>query len=120
MQSVRLVHYNDAYTATGTAARLKALIDELSTEKPTLVTCAGDVFNPSLLSTLTKGKHVPPLLKLLGTRVYTVGNHGPSSTTTCDWSSLTRAPTSVQIVTLDWLCSRSWRAPRAVTGSCPT
>jgi 5'-nucleotidase len=35
----------------------------------------GDVFNPSLLSTLTKGKHVPPLLRLLNVSVSVSGNH---------------------------------------------
>ena len=76
----RLCHFNDAYTANsrsgpepvGGAARFKTLLDA---QCPAINTCGGDVFNPSLMSTLTKGRHVPSLLLALGVHVSCVGNH---------------------------------------------
>lgn len=37
---------------------------------------SGDAFNPSAMSTITKGKHMVPVLNDLGTHVACMGNHG--------------------------------------------
>lgn len=79
---IQILHFNDAYKAqsktgdgvVGGAARFQSLCHKLRQEN-SLVTCGGDVYNPSLMSTVTKGKHVPPLLNAHQVVVATIGNH---------------------------------------------
>lgn len=103
----RLLHYNDVYhldesssEPVGGAARFVALCkeyreDERFSGQPSLVTLfSGDVFNPSLESSVTKGKfasffvwqadtslptlpgnHMVPILNTIGTDAACVGNH---------------------------------------------
>ena len=50
--------------------------DEKFSGQPTICTLfSGDVFNPSLESSVTKGSHMVPVLNDLGTDVACVGNH---------------------------------------------
>ncbi|KAK3306302.1 Metallo-dependent phosphatase-like protein [Chaetomium strumarium] len=85
---LRILHYNDVYhldassaEPAGGIARFVTLCNEYrSAERfrgqPDLVTLfSGDVFNPSLESSVTKGSHMVPLLNLLGTDCACVGNH---------------------------------------------
>ncbi len=70
--SVTIAHFNDAY--------LPALAPHWHTARKehcadAIVTCGGDVFNPSMISTVTRGKHVPPLLRALDVAVSCIGNH---------------------------------------------
>ena len=54
-------------------------------DQPTLITLfSGDAFNPSLESTVTKGKHMVPFLNRIGTNVACIGvrNHSRSAHTT--------------------------------------
>ncbi len=67
----RLVHFNDAYVPT-LAPRWATFAKSLDSS---IVTCGGDVFNPSLLSSVTKGKHMPQVLNALNVKVAVVGNH---------------------------------------------
>eukprot|EP01100_Stratorugosa_tubuloviscum_P007224 TRINITY_DN3022_c2_g1_i1.p1 TRINITY_DN3022_c2_g1~~TRINITY_DN3022_c2_g1_i1.p1 ORF type:complete len:527 (-),score=253.97 TRINITY_DN3022_c2_g1_i1:76-1656(-) len=76
-----VVHYNDAYHVekggqepVGGASRFKTACNQFANENP-IITCGGDVFNPSLLSTITKGKHMVPILNALGTHYGVLGNH---------------------------------------------
>jgi hypothetical protein len=57
-----LCHFNDAYLPA-LAPNWHGLRRERFPEA--VVTCGGDVFNPSMISTVTKGRHVPPLLNQL-------------------------------------------------------
>lgn len=83
-----LVHYNDVYnvepsapkknedSVVGGAARLATLIERLvSSQANPLVLFSGDAFNPSAMSTVTKGKHLVPVLNSLHTAVTVMGNH---------------------------------------------
>ena len=78
---VTILHYNDVYNVesrkvepVGGAARFKTAVDQYSYLNPLTVFC-GDVFSPSIMSTITKGRHLPPVLNLLGTNVAVYGNH---------------------------------------------
>lgn len=56
---------------TGNAARFSALVK--SFDSPLLL-FSGDAFNPSPLSTITKGLHMAPILNQLSTAVGILGN----------------------------------------------
>ncbi|SPQ24076.1 92d2bbde-163f-4fa5-bdd0-e4ac3ffd95cd [Thermothielavioides terrestris] len=85
---LRLLHFNDVYhldpssaEPAGGAARFVTVCKEYREAErfrgqPELVTLfSGDVFNPSLESSITKGSHMVPLLNLIGTDCACVGNH---------------------------------------------
>ena len=86
--AVRILHYNDVYhldassaEPAGGVARFISLVNEYRSapqyaSQPNLVTLfSGDVFNPSLESSITKGNHMVPLLNKIGTDCSCVGNH---------------------------------------------
>jgi len=53
-------------------------IKELSAadvDSPPLVLFSGDAFNPSLMSTITFGKQMVPVLNAAGVKAAVVGNH---------------------------------------------
>jgi 5'-nucleotidase len=83
---LRFLHYNDVYhieagsrDPVGGAARFQSLVNRYRSDpsfagKPALLTFfSGDAFNPSLESSVTKGKHMVPVLNLIGTDVACVG-----------------------------------------------
>ncbi|KAI9764306.1 MAG: hypothetical protein M1840_008524 [Geoglossum simile] len=85
---LRFLHYNDVYhiesgsrDPVGGAARFQSLVNHYRSDssfagKPALLTFfSGDAFNPSLESSVTKGKHMIPVLNGIGTDVACVGNH---------------------------------------------
>ncbi|KAK4188899.1 putative 5'-nucleotidase precursor [Podospora australis] len=85
---VRIVHYNDVYhldasssEPAGGVGRFVSVVnsyrlDPKYKDQPDLVTLfSGDVFNPSLESSITKGSHMVPLLNKIGTDCACVGNH---------------------------------------------
>lgn len=86
---LRILHYNDVYhldpssssEPVGGVARFQTAVTEYrSAERfegqPALVTLfSGDVFNPSLESSVTKGAHMTPILNKIGTDCACVGNH---------------------------------------------
>ncbi|KAK0642155.1 Metallo-dependent phosphatase-like protein [Cercophora newfieldiana] len=84
----RILHYNDVYhldpssaEPVGGVARFVSLCKEYRegerfAGQPKLVTVfSGDVFNPSLESSVTKGSHMVALLNTIGTDCACVGNH---------------------------------------------
>eukprot|EP01091_Cochliopodium_minus_P015601 TRINITY_DN55_c0_g1_i2.p1 TRINITY_DN55_c0_g1~~TRINITY_DN55_c0_g1_i2.p1 ORF type:complete len:575 (-),score=202.16 TRINITY_DN55_c0_g1_i2:13-1737(-) len=80
-ETIKFLHFNDAYhlkedkiEPVGGCARMKTKIDELR-NKNTLVTFGGDLFNPSLLSTVFKGKQMVPVVNSLGVDLAVLGNH---------------------------------------------
>lgn len=60
----------------GGAARFCAKLKSLYTDTCTpLVLFSGDIFNPSIMSTVTKGVHMVPVLKALNVNTCCYGNH---------------------------------------------
>lgn len=76
-----IAHFNDVYNIesgsrepVGGAARFAWKLNSLKEENP-LILFSGDCFNPSLMSTVTRGKHMVAILNALGTHVACLGNH---------------------------------------------
>ncbi|KAJ5779880.1 hypothetical protein N7457_007600 [Penicillium paradoxum] len=85
---LRLIHFNDVYHVdsgsaepVGGVARFQSLINHYRSHpqfvgQPDVLTFfSGDAFNPSIESTITKGRHMVPFLNTVGTDVACVGNH---------------------------------------------
>ncbi|KAL3447193.1 hypothetical protein BJX65DRAFT_295851 [Aspergillus insuetus] len=85
---LRLIHYNDVYHVesgsaepVGGAPRFQSVINhyrshsDFDGQPAPLTFFSGDAFNPSLESTVTKGRHMVPFLNKAGTDVACVGNH---------------------------------------------
>ncbi|WPH00005.1 Hypothetical protein R9X50_00282800 [Acrodontium crateriforme] len=85
---LRFIHYNDVYHVeagsrepVGGISRFKTLCDYYQSDatfggQPDCITLfSGDAFNPSLESSVTKGKHMVPALNALSTSAACLGNH---------------------------------------------
>ncbi|KAK3117242.1 hypothetical protein LTR53_001577 [Teratosphaeriaceae sp. CCFEE 6253] len=85
---LRFIHYNDVYHVeqgskdpVGGVPRFKTLCDyyqhddKFRGQPDCLTLFSGDAFNPSLESSVTKGKHMVPALNLVGTTAACLGNH---------------------------------------------
>ncbi|KAI5797644.1 Metallo-dependent phosphatase-like protein [Geopyxis carbonaria] len=85
---LRLLHYNDVYhieagsrEPCGGAPRFVSLVKhyrnapEYAGQPELLTFFSGDAFNPSLESSVTKGRHMVPILNEIGTTVACLGNH---------------------------------------------
>lgn len=81
---LNIIHFNDVYNITegnddkccGGAARFKTIIERLKALKPEpLIFFSGDFLNPSQLSTITKGKHMIPVMNEFGITCSMIGNH---------------------------------------------
>lgn len=85
---LRFLHYNDVYhlcggsrDPVGGAARFVSLVDyyrdapEFASLPRLLTFFSGDSFNPSLESSVTKGRHMVPILNKIKTDVACLGNH---------------------------------------------
>ena len=83
---LRLIHYNDVYhieagsaEPVGGIARFQTVVNEYRNGpqykgQPELLSLfSGDAFNPSLESSVTKGRHMVPFLNGIGTAVACVG-----------------------------------------------
>ncbi|CAI7589947.1 hypothetical protein N7533_009889 [Penicillium manginii] len=88
LPDLRLLHYNDVYHVESGSAepiggtpRFQSLVNfyrsdpRFAGQPDALTFFSGDAFNPSLESTVTKGKHMVPFLNKVGTDVACVGNH---------------------------------------------
>ncbi|KAK6211262.1 5'-nucleotidase [Colletotrichum tabaci] len=86
--ALRILHLNDVYhlepssaEPVGGVARFVTAVNEYRSHErfqgqPELVTLfSGDVFNPSLESSVTKGEHMVPVLNKIGVDCTCVGNH---------------------------------------------
>ncbi|ELT96847.1 hypothetical protein CAPTEDRAFT_120927 [Capitella teleta] len=76
-----ILHFNDVYNIeprdqepVGGAARFHTAVKERLALNP-LILFSGDVFNPSLMSAVTKGKQMVPILNAIGVHCAVVGNH---------------------------------------------
>ncbi|KAL2817500.1 Metallo-dependent phosphatase-like protein [Aspergillus cavernicola] len=85
---LRLIHYNDVYHVesgsaepVGGAPRFQSVVNHYRShssydgQPAPLTFFSGDAFNPSLESTVTKGRHMVTFLNKAGTDVACVGNH---------------------------------------------
>lgn len=85
---LRLIHYNDVYHVepssgepVGGVARFQSVVyyyrfhPRFAGLPAPLTFFSGDAYNPSLESTITKGRHMVPFLNKAGTDVACVGNH---------------------------------------------
>mmetsp|Transcript_26756 Transcript_26756/g.39604 ORF Transcript_26756/g.39604 Transcript_26756/m.39604 type:complete len:548 (-) Transcript_26756:536-2179(-) len=79
---LRVLHFNDVYHVgnhggrTERAARFLAAAEPyLRGDPKPLVVCSGDILAPSLMSTITHGKHMMEVMQLIGVHVGTLGNH---------------------------------------------
>ncbi|CAG8029717.1 unnamed protein product [Penicillium olsonii] len=83
---LRLIHYNDVYHVEsgsaepiGGVARFQSLVNyyrahsQFAGQPDVLTFFSGDAFNPSIESTITKGRHMVPFLNTVGTDVACVG-----------------------------------------------
>ena len=83
---LRILAYNDVYhiecgsaEPVGGIARFQTVVNQYRSDpqyadQPKLITLfSGDVFNPSLESSVTKGRHMVPILNNIGTDVACVG-----------------------------------------------
>ncbi|KAJ5538893.1 hypothetical protein N7494_008372 [Penicillium frequentans] len=86
--NLRLIHFNDVYHVEsgsaepiGGVARFQSLMNyyrddvQFAGQPDILTFFSGDAFNPSLESSVTKGRHMVPFLNNLGIDVACVGNH---------------------------------------------
>ncbi|XP_036382207.1 snake venom 5'-nucleotidase-like [Megalops cyprinoides] len=76
-----ILHFNDVYEIkarpeepVGGAARFATALKQFQHLNP-LIVFSGDCLNPSLLSTITKGKHMVEILNKLGVHCAVYGNH---------------------------------------------
>ncbi|EED20999.1 5'-nucleotidase, putative [Talaromyces stipitatus ATCC 10500] len=85
---LRLIHYNDVYHVEsgssdpiGGVERFQTVMNQYRSAprysglSEVITLFSGDVFNPSLESTVTKGQHMVPFLNKIGTDVACIGNH---------------------------------------------
>ncbi|CAF0987732.1 unnamed protein product [Brachionus calyciflorus] len=79
---LRIIHFNDVYNIEpsardpkGGAARFLTALNYLKAEEPCLVMFSGDIFSPSPLSMVTKGKQMVPILNRFNVDIACVGNH---------------------------------------------
>lgn len=83
---LRILAYNDVYHIEGGSAepvggiaRFQTIVNQYRSDpqyanQPKLITLfSGDAFNPSLESSITKGRHMVPILNNIGTDVACVG-----------------------------------------------
>jgi hypothetical protein len=85
--AVRLLHFNDVYELTertaepcGGAARFAHAVarlraDAAAANEACLLLFSGDALSPSLLSTITRGAHMAPVLNALRVDAACLGNH---------------------------------------------
>eukprot|EP00095_Tigriopus_kingsejongensis_P003160 maker-scaffold791_size96783-snap-gene-0.28 protein:Tk03160 transcript:maker-scaffold791_size96783-snap-gene-0.28-mRNA-1 annotation:"5 -nucleotidase" len=79
--AITIIHYNDVYNVeardqepVGGAARFCTAVKKFE-EKAPLVLFSGDIFAPSIMSTMTKGEQMIPVMEKIGTQCACFGNH---------------------------------------------
>eukprot|EP01090_Pellita_catalonica_P020881 TRINITY_DN7663_c0_g1_i1.p1 TRINITY_DN7663_c0_g1~~TRINITY_DN7663_c0_g1_i1.p1 ORF type:complete len:588 (-),score=105.66 TRINITY_DN7663_c0_g1_i1:854-2617(-) len=80
---VHIFHFNDVYRLTeaevepvGGPARFANALKRLRKKyEESLLFFSGDAFNPSIMSTITRGKHMVPILNALNISAAVYGNH---------------------------------------------
>lgn len=91
---LRIIHYNDVYHVepssrepVGGIARFQTVCDYYAKDaafqdlSDVMTLFSGDAFNPSLESSVTKGRHMVPVMNMLRTRISCLGYGGSRSRT---------------------------------------
>ena len=68
-----ILHFNDVYDVA-MASRFVHVVKSFAPDDP-LVLFSGDCYSPSLMSVVTKGAQMPPVLNAAGVRAAVFGNH---------------------------------------------
>ncbi|KYF39992.1 5'-nucleotidase, C-terminal domain-containing protein [Toxoplasma gondii ARI] len=77
---ITIIHFNDVYNiesrcdGTGGVSRFVTALQSFQHKHP-LILFSGDVLNPSVMSTYTRGRHMVPFLNLLKIHTACFGNH---------------------------------------------
>ena len=96
-----VLHFNDVYDVSeDRAAKFVSVINSYAERKP-LILFSGDCFSPSLMSVITKGAQMPPILNAIGVQAAVLGNHE------FDWG-LPRCEELCSLCTFPWLMSNCW------------
>ena len=70
-----ILHFNDVYDVSeDRAARFVSTVRSFADREP-LILFSGDCYSPSLMSVITKGSQMPPILNAIGVQVACFGNH---------------------------------------------
>jgi len=79
--TITIVHFNDVYNIesgtqepVGGAARFTTAVRRLADRDP-LILFSGDALNPALMSTVTNGRQMVPVLNAIGVHCAVYGNH---------------------------------------------
>jgi len=79
--TITIVHFNDVYNIesgsqepVGGAARFTTAVRRLSDRDP-LILFSGDALNPALMSSVTHGRQMVPVLNAIGVHCALYGNH---------------------------------------------
>jgi len=79
--TITIIHFNDVYNIesgthepVGGAARFMTAVRRLADRDP-LVLFSGDALNPALMSTVTNGRQMVPVLNAIGVHCAVYGNH---------------------------------------------
>ena len=79
--TITIVHFNDVYNIefgsqepVGGAARFKTAVQRLADRDP-LILFSGDALNPALMSSVTHGRQMIPVLNAIGVHCALYGNH---------------------------------------------
>ena len=103
-RTLRILHFNDVYDITNAPRFVASLKERADAEHPALVLFSGDCYSPSLMSVVTHGAQMPPILDLCGVHASCFGNHE------FDWG-LTRCEELCAQCAFPWLMSNAtWRA----------
>jgi hypothetical protein len=127
---LRILHYNDVYHVDPSSAEPVGGISRFMTvcseyredakykdQSKLLTFFSGDAFNPSLESTVTKGKHMVPILNAIGTDCACVGVGSPirASAAAAVLTWLARITT----LTLARSSSAAWQTSASFPGCSP-
>ncbi|KAJ1209632.1 hypothetical protein NDU88_005006 [Pleurodeles waltl] len=81
LSDLTILHFNDVYEVeprqedpVGGAARFVTAVKKFSSQNP-LIIFSGDCLNPSVLSKITKGRHMISILNSIGVHFAVFGNH---------------------------------------------
>ena len=96
-----ILHFNDVYDVSADrAAKFVTVIRSYAEAEP-LILFSGDCYSPSIMSVVSKGSQMPPVLNAIGVQAAVFGNHE------FDWG-LPRAEELCAQCTFPWLMSNCW------------
>lgn len=73
VRRLSILHFNDVYDISG-AARFVNVVRQQAAADP-LILFSGDCYAPSIMSVVTKGSQMPPVLNAIGVQAACFGNH---------------------------------------------